>query len=148
MLREDVGLIDTRVAIARDRRLLDIHLHRPPGTVAVDATPLNRSRPTPLFPLPARAGTVATWKASLTRPATPLRETASPATIPPARGKLTAADVRPFLKPLAMLAAVGVSEYARRKRQQRKADAGRAGSGGGDAGGGDGSGAYRTGDHA
>jgi hypothetical protein len=61
-------------------------------------------------------------------------------------GKLTAADVRPFLKPLAMLAAVGVSEYARRKRQQRKADAGRAGSGGGDGGGDDGSGAYRTGD--
>jgi hypothetical protein len=57
-------------------------------------------------------------------------------------GKLTAADVRPFLKPLAMLAAVGVSEYARRKRQQRKADASRAGSGGG----GDGNGAYRTGD--
>ena len=56
-------------------------------------------------------------------------------------GKLTAADVRPFLKPLALLATVGVSEYARRKRQQRKADAGRAGSGGGD-----GSGAYRTGD--
>ena len=60
-------------------------------------------------------------------------------------GKLTAADVRPFLKPLAMLAAVGVSEYARRKRRQRKADAGRAGSGGGN-GGGDGSCAYRTGD--
>ena len=61
-------------------------------------------------------------------------------------GKLTVADVRPFLKPLAMLAAVGVSEYARRKRRQRKAGAGRAGSEGGDAGGGDGSGAYRTGD--
>ncbi len=61
-------------------------------------------------------------------------------------GKLTAADVRPFLKPLAMLAAVGVSEYARRKRRQRKADTGRAGSGGGDAGGGDASGVYRTGD--
>ncbi len=61
-------------------------------------------------------------------------------------GKLTAADVRPFLKPLAMLAAVSVSEYARRKRRQRKADASRADAGGGDAGGGDGSGAYRTGD--
>lgn len=56
-------------------------------------------------------------------------------------GRLTAADVRPFLKPLAMLAAAGVSEYARRKHQQRKADAGRA-----VAGGGDGSGADRTGD--
>ena len=71
------------------------HVGRRLAPVAIDATPPNRSPPMRLFPLPARAGTVATWKASLTRPATPLRETASPATIPPAGRGAGKRDRRP-----------------------------------------------------